>query len=83
MKHLDRLIIKAKKKIRDIVITFAPFIVPDEATACQVERELEELYGDRPYSAVIIYGEDELTDDTEGVNYHTGGEHNGKTELET
>ena len=78
MKHLDRLIIKAKKKIRDIVITFAPFIVPDEVTACQVERELEELYGDRPYSAVIIYGEDELTDDTEGVNYHTGGEHNGK-----
>jgi len=69
MKTIDRLLTKAKK-IQNRVMVFFPFIVPDKATADKVSSELDEFCGDKPYSAVIIYGEDELTDGAEGVVFH-------------
>lgn len=73
MKAIDRLLMKAKKRINRVV-AFLSFIVPDEETAGRVSEELDEFCGDRPYHAVIIYGENDLDDDAEGVTiHHMGG----------
>lgn len=69
MKTIDRLLIKAKK-ITNMVRVFLPFVVPDKKAADQVSKELAELCGDKPFQAIIIYGEDELSDDAVGVTIH-------------
>lgn len=63
MAKIDTLLKKAKEKIKNRLMVFAPFIVPDKAAADRLSAELDEFCGDRPYSAIIIYGEDELEDD--------------------
>lgn len=69
MRAIDRLIIKAKK-IQNRVMVFFPIVVPDKAAADEVSSDLDEFCKDKPYYAVIIYDEDELIDETEGVVYH-------------
>ena len=72
------------KKAKNMIMVFLPFVVPDQKTAEKVSNELDEFCGDRPYEAIIIYGENELSDDTEGVKIdHIGGATNGKTQFET
>ena len=73
MKAVDRLLRKAKK-INNMVRVFFPMVVPDSVVAERVWKELDEFNGDKPYYAVVISGEDDLTDDAEGVTInHVGG----------
>lgn len=48
-----------------------PFVVPDQETAERVRLELDEFCNGKDYSAIIIYGENELTDYTEGETDET------------
>lgn len=81
MAKIDTLLKKAKEKIKNRLMVFAPFVVPDESAADRVIAELDEFCGDRPYSAIIIYGEDELEDSPNVRIDHNGGDCNGKTEI--
>lgn len=73
MNKIDRLLMKAKKA-KNMIMVFLPFVVPDQETAEKVSRELDEFCNGKDYSATIIYGENELSDDTEGVRIdHIGG----------
>lgn len=79
MAKIDTLLKKAKEKIKNQLIVFAPFVVPDKAAADRVSAELDEFCGDRPYSAIIIYGEDELEDSPYvRIDRQPGGDCNGK-----
>lgn len=72
MKKIDRLLMKARKVTNRIKV-FLPFVVPGKEIADRVSMELDEFCGDKPYHAVIIYGENELSDDADGVAYdHVG-----------
>ena len=83
MKNIYRLLMKAKKA-KKMIMMFLPFVVPDQITAEKVSSNLDEFCEDRPYNAIIIYGENELSDGAEGVIIdHIGGAANGKTQLET
>lgn len=58
-----------------MVRVFLPFIVPDKEAADRVVADLDEFCGEKPYSAIIIYGAAELSDDAEGVRIdHIGGD---------
>ena len=66
MKTIDRLLLQAKTRM-SLGICFTPFVVANALIAERVEKELDEFCNGRPHSAIIIFGEDDLIDDTDGV----------------